>query len=226
MRPDLTKGMKRPLVMQCVFELQGAGQKWARLDDVLVRMDVDPADRKIRRRVVMCCARLIAKGWMKGKLRAGDNSRDPGLYKLTEDGAKALAMGVAGLPPTGGAGQRRGSHQQQRLWLAMRAQGRFSSASLLAVLVDANAADVERKRYLAFVQRYISGLARAGYLVGLRNTRGTPAKRWMLVRDTGPKPPVVRWNRHDVVDQNDGQVHAFDAHFTEPAGVIERRVAA
>jgi hypothetical protein len=104
----------------------------------------------------------------------------------------------------------------------MRAMRKFSSADLATVLVDAAAPADERQRHAMFVLRYVRGLVRAGYCVSVKRAGGGGRARYLFVRDTGPKAPVVRWYRHDVVDQNTGETFAWA---TQEAHLAQREAA-
>ena len=201
--------MIRVAFLQAVFELQRRG-KFARLADIEARLAL-PADK--RKRARSCAERLRAKGWIENRVRAGDGTQVPGEYRLTPAGAAALASGQAAQPPSGGVGKRRAAHEQQRLWLAMRAMRKFSVPELTALLLDAGADAARVRTWGLWANRYLRGLVRAGYLTAMRRTGRLAHLRYLLVRDTGPKAPLVSWERHEVTDPNDGQVRAFDARF-------------
>ncbi len=201
--------MIRVAFLQAVFELQRRG-KFARLADIEARLALPVGKRK---RARSCAERLRAKGWIENRVRDGDGSLVAGEYRLTPAGATALATGQVHGRSTGGVGQRRGAAEQQRLWLAMRAMRKFSVPELTALLVNAGADVVRVARFERWANRYLRGLVRAGYVTAMRRAGRIAHLRYLLVRDTGPKAPQVRWERHDVVDANDGQVRAFDERF-------------
>lgn len=87
---------------------------------------------------------------------------------------------------------------RQRTWQAMRSLRSFDLGQLMSVSA------IERSNGTKFVR----ALWRAGYLrmEGEANpSRGT-FRSWRLVRDSGPRAPVLR-NNGDVFDANTGLIY-------------------
>jgi hypothetical protein len=87
---------------------------------------------------------------------------------------------------------------RERAWQAMRSLRSFDLGQLMSV------SEIERSNGTKFVR----ALARAGYLrmEGEANpSRGT-FRSWRLVRDSGPRAPVLR-NNGDVFDANTGLIY-------------------
>jgi hypothetical protein len=200
--------MIRHAFLQALFELQRPG-RYVELGAIAERMGLAGSERV---RAKTCAHRMLKRGWVENRQREGDGSRETGVYRLTQAGAAALASGAHATQASGLPGQARNSRLQQRLWTAMRAMRKFDTADLAAVLVDAAAPAADRQRHAMLVLRYVRGLVRGGYCVSLRRAGGGARARYLLVRDTGPKAPCVRWRAHDVVDQNTGATYAWDAH--------------
>ncbi len=88
-----------------------------------------------------------------------------------------------------------------RVWTSMRVMRRFTSADLQTTAEAGETA----------VQKFCRALLQAGYLVIAKpRVSGRPGSRdlYVLVRDTGPLPPIRREDGSGVYDQNTGQVHA------------------
>lgn len=71
------------------------------------------------------------------------------------------------------------------MWTAIRIQKRFAAKDIYAALA-ASRPDLS----VADVQAYCTTLTRAGYLRAVRKARRDIPARYLLVRDTGPLPPV------------------------------------
>ncbi len=107
------------------------------------------------------------------------------------------------------------SQAHARLWRAMRMQQTgFTPGELIALCA------VPRKG----VEKFVRGLTRAGYL---RAERGGPARRYVLLRDTGPMPPrVSRDGRGVVLDLNEtiARDRARRAELVTEIRVLEARL--
>jgi len=82
---------------------------------------------------------------------------------------------------------------QERVWSAIKALGAFGQRDVEAATGCTHAT----------VRRFVTALARAGYLAPIG------PGRWRLLRsrDTGPRPPIVRRDG-TVVDGNTGEIVA------------------
>lgn len=143
----------------------------------------------------------------------------PGLYRLTAAGRIALANGaeIKGGPRLTHATPVQERSLRARLWRAMRAMNKFGLEDLLLRAASGDECDAANN-----ATKYIGALERAGYLLRLRHrlpgealtSPGFP--RWILVRNTGPRPPV--WSRKSarVVDSNTKKTYS-----TQPADAAE-----
>ena len=92
-----------------------------------------------------------------------------------------------------------------KAWRAMRIKGKFGLEDLGRSVLDGSEAGCEP---LDNIRKYVLALHKAGYIIEMkRRIPGTAPtsngrKRWMLVRDTGPKAPIARQNG-EVWDQNE-----------------------
>lgn len=94
-----------------------------------------------------------------------------------------------------------------RAWWVMRETGRFTINGLLAIVADGGEADAASN-----LRKYIHALTRAGVLaVDGREPPSSPtdngAKRYRLVRNSGPRAPVWRASRGEVYDPNTGAAY-------------------
>lgn len=178
---------------QAVLNALGAGDCLT-IDCLSVRLTLT------RKQISTAAARLIARGWLE-RVEAG-------CFRLTPAGRDALA---AGTPITSGP---RGKMTRRRpvrdslctrLWRAMRLLKKFG----LAELLELAARDEKNPKHGA--QRYVTGLAKAGYLLRhQRRSLGTAPTspghvRWTLIRDTGDLPPMLRRGGRVVFDPNTGE---------------------
>lgn len=152
------------------------------------------------RQVSDAAAKLIRRGLIE---RGG-----VGNYRITDAGRQAIADGLRITSgPTGRTGARRLLRDtfRQRAWSAMRVRRVFSIGEIVA---DAARTDTEAERDNA--RRYIAALRAAGYVSELpRRKSGTALtsngfKEFRLLRNTGPRAPVVSDERGSVHDPNTG----------------------
>lgn len=134
-----------------------------------------------------------------------------GCHTLTAAGKKMLDAGKTALtsgPKGGGQTGKRVRKMSLRIgiWRAFRIRRKLSVPEIIALVVDGS----ERGDVTSNVQKYVSALAKAGYLIEMpRREPGTALtsngfKRWWLAdgKDTGPKAPVWRAARGSVYDPN------------------------
>lgn len=115
-------------------------------------------------------------------------------YTVTAAGAAAIEAAGSGKRVTSGP---KGPHQVDRrvgkdtlpfrLWSLMRVRGILDSETAVATLVDAGN-DFKNARETA--QRYLARWASAGALTVSRRREANGCIRYVLVKDTGPTPPV------------------------------------
>lgn len=146
------------------------------------------------------------------KLRKHDllEKTSRGCYKLTAAGKEALPWKLklrSGPRGSGQTGKRvRKMSLRIGIWRAFRIRRKLSVPEIIALVVDGS----ERGDVTSNVQKYVSALAKAGYLIEMpRREPGTALtsngfKRWWLAdgKDTGPKAPVWRAARGSVYDPN------------------------
>ncbi len=129
-----------------------------------------------------------------------------GCHKLTPAGRAAvdqelrLRSGPKG--PRSGHLVREGT-LRDRAWRAMRIKGKFTIDDIVMLSVEGEERDVRSN-----LGKYFRALARAGFLVPLpaREAGTAPTSngfvRYLLVRNTGPKAPVMKASRGMVYDPN------------------------
>lgn len=132
-----------------------------------------------------------------------------GCFQLSEAGKAAAASGTtitSGPKGKTGAIATRRHTFRERAWLAMRIQRRFTIGQIVA----SAARDGERNAR-ENARKYLAQLGQAGFVKELPNRLpGTCMgsngfKRWMLVRDTGPRAPVYRAELRAMHDFNTGE---------------------
>lgn len=131
-----------------------------------------------------------------------------GEYMITQDGIMFVESGdEIGRGPSGPQQAVRVVENTLRakIWRAMRIKGKFGIDDIAKCVLDGTETCKSPEDN---IRKYLLGLKNAGYLVEMKRrspgSGGTSPgkKRWMLVRDTGPKLPVLRQNG-DVWDQNE-----------------------
>lgn len=134
-----------------------------------------------------------------------------GTYRLTMVGKAAVRLQQTVLPgPAAGTGLSRRSTFRQRLWQALRASQKASIQDLLKLAQIDTDAD---RQALKNAQKYLRLLECAGYIARLdRRQAGTSPSsnghiRWLMIRDTGPKPPSAYPERGYVHDHNTHDVY-------------------
>lgn len=154
-----------------------------------------------RRQVADAVSKLARRGYV--------SRPATGSCMITDAGRQALDAGVRITSgPTGPTGARRLLRDtfRQRAWTAMRVRRVFTIGEIVA---DAARHDAEAERDNA--RRYIAALRDAGYLAEIpRRISGTALtsngyKQFRLLRNTGPRAPVVSIERGCVHDPNSGE---------------------
>lgn len=141
---------------------------------------------------------------------------DHGLYRLTAAGRLARHYGLDIKPgPRGERGPKlHVNGLRARLWKAMRALHKFGLDDLLLRAANGDEAGARNNAV-----KYLNALERAGYLVRLRRrdpgiaVTSNGFVRWLLIRSTGPRPPIWQAGKGQIHDPNTGAVHAL----AEPA---------
>lgn len=140
-----------------------------------------------RKLVVAAAGRLIIRGLVE--------RRERGCLEVTPEGRRVVE---AGEPLTGGprgdlAEPRRVSRGtlRARAWAAIRIRRKFTLADLLQAATRGGEADAAGN-----IRRYLRALVAAGFLGEMRREKPTSPtsngeKRYALIRDPGPIPPVV-----------------------------------
>ncbi|WP_119167082.1 helix-turn-helix domain-containing protein [Algihabitans albus] len=136
----------------------------------------------------------------------------PGCYLVTEAGMLARRNGeaIASGPRSAHTGRRNANAQptlRDKAWRAMRSLDKFTLGDLIE-LTGGGGRDPESN-----LRRYLRGLKAAGYLAELRfREPGTApsspgAKRYRLIKNSGPLPPRISQKRDDLYDPNTGESH-------------------
>jgi hypothetical protein len=116
-----------------------------------------------------------------------------GLWRSRPDGRAVLAA----------SGRARAPRRdfRQRLWSALR---RLKKATIKELVTLAAAQERDARRN---AQRYLRGLAAAGYVRALPRPGRGRANAWVLVRDSGPRAPSYSPGAATITDPNNGEVH-------------------
>lgn len=146
----------------------------------------------------------------------------PGLYRLTPAGRIALANGaeIKGGPRRTHLTAVQENSLRARLWRAMRAMNKFGLDDLLLRAATGTEGDAANNAI-----KYVNVLERAGYLLRLRQrlpgeaptSPGFP--RWILLRNSGPRPPVWRKRHAEILDPNTGKTYPLAPPAREVAHV-------
>lgn len=87
------------------------------------------------------------------------------------------------------------------IWTAIRVARQFEAIDLHAVLVSS-----DRQFEIAEIEKYCKKLAEAGYLRAMRKARnGKHFARYLLIRNTGPLPPLFK-RVQVAIDENEDRV--------------------
>jgi len=164
------------------------------------------------RQVADACSKLVEHGYLKRETYS-DSSVKPGCYHLTSLGLAALDQGmklVSG--PKGPTGKRKPPTDclRDRAWRLLRIRRKASAPELVGLLLTADSDEQDASRAQNNLNKYLRMLARAGYLSEMRREAPTSptsngAKRFLLVRDTGPLSPLLQPQFNAVFDQNEGK---------------------
>ena len=132
-----------------------------------------------------------------------------GVYRLTDAGRALLADGGAvraGAPGQARRAQVRGQTLRHRLWTALAHRRKATLPELLTLVVAGGERNAEHN-----ARRYLRLLERTGYLLRLPTRAPGMALtspgylKWVVLRWTGPRAPVVRAHGAAVYDPNLGQ---------------------
>jgi len=165
------------------------------------------------RQVADACAKLVSHGYLERQLYADDTVK-PGCYRLTALGQAALEEGaklISGPKAPTGKPKVVVNSLRDRAWRVLRIRRKASVPELLGVLLDAGTEEGDIRRAQNNLQKYLRFLCRAGYLSEMRHreapqsSTSNGAKRYLLLRDTGPLPPVPQVASGTVFDQNEGK---------------------
>ena len=162
------------------------------------------------KQVANACAKLVEHGYLK-RQNYSDDTAKPGCYTLTLLGQAALEEGAKiSSGPNGPTGvvKIRENCLRDRAWRVLRIRRKASVPELVGLLLDAGCDAVTVRRARNGLQKYLVSLARAGYLLEMRreapqSLTSNGAKRYLLVRDTGPASPALQTRFGKVYDQNE-----------------------
>lgn len=164
------------------------------------------------RQIANACAKLVEHGYLKRDLYS-DTTVKPGCYHLTSLGLAALDEGAkltSGPKGPTGKPKVRPDGLRDRAWRLLRIRRKASAPELVGLLLDADSNGQESARAQNNLNKYLRMLVRAGYLSEMRREAPTSptsngAKRFLLVRDTGPLSPIPQPQFNAVFDQNEGK---------------------
>lgn len=135
-----------------------------------------------------------------------------GAYRATTEGMEFIAAGKeikSGQAGPGGKPRVVVNTMRSKAWRAMRIKGKFDTDDLARACLDGS--EIARDP-TGNLRHFISSIAACGYLVEMkRRTPGSAPtspgkKRWMLVRNTGPKTPILH-SSGDVWDPNEERLY-------------------
>lgn len=142
-----------------------------------------------RNRITGCVSRLITNKFVR---RA-----EKGCYEVTKDGRDAHNNGYRPGPQKPHSGRRDPLKNtlRARVWRTLQLRKRVTIPEIIE-----NAAKGTEKNPYTNIQHYLRALKRAGYVkeLAMREEGTAPEsnghKIWLLVKDTGPKQPIIRKN--------------------------------
>ena len=178
-----------------------------------VKHDAIVAHTKLTgRQVAAACTKLVEHGYMERENYINDAVK-PGCYKLTALGRAALDEGARFTSgPKGPTGKPKAfpNSLRDRAWRVLRIRRKASATELASLLLDAGTNSDAVKRAQNNLNKYLRQLELAGYLAQMRreapqSPTSNGAKRFFLVRDTGPLPPIPQPTQEAVFDQNEGK---------------------
>jgi len=175
-------GVSQLLLLEAIGRF---AKRHADLRGATVAIDVLSAELGRTRDSLAKTADELRRRGLIGQAVGRDGGTRRGCYALTDAGRAALAAGRIG---DGAPVRSRATAGQERLWRAMRAQRKFDTDSLLAVVEDAAGAVPVTVATRVRVNRYLRLLAAAGVLTRLG--RGRADVRYLLAQDLGPLAPV------------------------------------
>lgn len=139
-----------------------------------------------------------------------------GLYEITASGRELDRRGEAvrcgPQAPLTGPCKRPTETLRVRCWRALRQLQKATVPDLVQLAERGDERDG-----VGNARRYVNALVASGHVVVMaRREPGTAPssngfKRYLLVRNTGPKAPVWRMRRGEVYDPNTGETHALEA---------------
>lgn len=155
----------------------------------------------LSRRTISDAARvMVGREWVE-RVEAG-------CFRLTAEGRRAHAAGEIIRYGSNRPKQRNRPRRKtltSRLWRAMRLTRQFTLNSLLELAARGEASQTFSAR------KFVRALERAGYVLRLprREPGSSPSSngyvRWILVKDTGEMPPMVRRGAAVLFDPNTGE---------------------
>lgn len=133
---------------------------------------------------------------------AGLVRQDRGRWRIDKPGRAVLAAATAPQEAAPGA-----SGLRARLWTALRKLGKASVPDLVTMAAAGDEANAESN-----ARQFLAGLAIAGYVTALPRRGSQAARRFVLVRDSGPGAPIVSRRRGEVRDPNTGETFAIPVY--------------
>ncbi len=129
----------------------------------------------------------------------------PGWYQATDAGRELVAArGAIKSGPQGPTGHPpRNRTLRRRLWQALTMVHKATLPELLSLACAGNEKNANNN-----ARKYLIALERAGYLakMGIRSPGSSPTSngfaRWVLVKETGARPPVYNSRKRLVFDPN------------------------
>lgn len=168
------------------------------------------------KQVANACAKLESHGYLVRE-KYSDATVKPGCYKLTALGQAALEEGAkltSGPKAAHGKPKIRSDSLRDRAWRTLRIRRKVSVPELVGLLFDAGTDDKTIQRATNNLHKYLRFLFRSEYVAEIRreapqSLTSNGVKRYFLVRDTGPLPPVPLQLIDKMLDQNENKQYDY-----------------
>ena len=157
-----------------------------------------------RHKIVQIMSKLVSYGYVE--------RLENGIYRLSESGKSLKSTGKLKLFHSGARAAYNKNRTvkdslRNRLWKLIRLQKKFTVNELLNIATNGDEKDPKGN-----TRKYLKTLIAAGYIQeSFRRVKGEAKtsngfKQYVLVKDNGNKAPVLRRNRNEVYDPNNGEV--------------------
>lgn len=178
--------------INAVFAL--LGEKAVTLDELEL---ISPVNRH---ETVKIMSRLVSRGAV--------DRLENGVYRLNGKGKSLKSSGKKEIFHAGAQGLfNRNKHPsttlRARVWRLMQLTPKFTVNEIKSLVSDGNEKAAENN-----IQKYVRALVKSGYIREMpKRLRGSVPtsngyKQYLLIKNTGPKAPVLRNDKRQIFDQN------------------------